>query len=330
MFSLVIPYHNRRDLLPRTLRSVIAQNYRPLEVVLVDNGSTDGADEVCRSFVNNAKRNGLTNGISFKFLSVPTLGATVARNTGLQACTAEWVYFFDSDDELSPDFLTDVATVIRQRASEGKTLDLVAAATRMVFPDGRERVRKVFYNASVTDQILCGMLATQGMVVRREFLLAQGGWSASLPYWNDWELGCRLLLAHPHLAWLRGHAYHRIYQHANSITGANFTSRAPLALHSIDTVEQAVRRAHSLGQLNAAQLHRYLLALNARRAILAGHVERENRRALSTTTNPIDETTMQRIRSSRLARFLLFYVAHGGRAAWRIARCFKTNLRLLS
>lgn len=315
MFSLVIPYHNRRTLLPRTLRSVVAQRYRPLQVVLVDNGSTDGSTDVCREFAEQARAKEESEGLCFEILEEPTPGAAAARNAGLQHCTAEWVFFFDSDDEISSTFLTDAAEVIRRREAEGQPLDLVAAATRMVFADGRERVRKVFHNASVVDQILCGMLATQGMVIRRTFLVEQGGWNAALPYWNDWELGCRLLLARPRLAWLRG-TYHRIYQHADSITGTDFTSRAARAQQSIDAVETAVRATLAADERQKPLLHRCLRALDARRAILAGHVLREARDR--------DQTAeVEAIRCSRhsfLTNFLRFYVSHGGRAAWRIAR----------
>lgn len=324
MFSLVIPYHNRRELLPRTLRSVVAQRYRPLQVVLVDNGSTDGSVDVCREFVEEARGKEESEGLSFLLIEEPTPGAAAARNAGLQYCTAEWVLFFDSDDELSPEFLTDAAEAIHKHEANGESLDLIAAATRMVFADGRERVRTVFHNASVVDQILCGMLATQGMVLRRTFLVEQGGWNAALPYWNDWELGCRLLLARPHMAWLRGRAYHRIYQHADSITGTDFTSHAALALQSIDAVETTVRAtlASDESQRNESQrplLRRCLRALDARRAILAGHVLREARKNGQNTAADVASLTR---RHSLLTNFLRFYVAHGGRAAWRIARFF--------
>lgn len=331
MFSLVIPYRNRRDLLPRTLRSVVAQCYRPLQVVLVDNGSTDGSNEVCRTFIEATQQREEGRGLSFELLSEPTPGAAAARNAGLRASSSEWVYFFDSDDELSPDFLTDAAEAIRRREEKAKKqseesaqLDLVAAATRMVFPDGRERVRKVFFNASPTDQILCGMLATQGIVIRRTFLVEQGGWNDALPYWNDWELGCRLLLAHPQVEWLRGRAYHRIHQHADSITGADFTSRLPFALRSLEAVERAVRRAHDADlQCGIAPrevektMRRTLFALRARRAILMGHVAREARgtSAARPTANALANGD-----NTPFLRLLRTYVAHGGRAAWRIAR----------
>ena len=50
MFSLIIPYHNRREWLPRTLQSVVLSSVRPACVFLVDNGSTDGSAQVCEEF----------------------------------------------------------------------------------------------------------------------------------------------------------------------------------------------------------------------------------------------------------------------------------------
>ena len=143
LFSVVIPYHNREAFLPRTLESVAAQTLRPLQLILVNNGSTDASEQICRTFAETRNR----PEFQVILLTDKIRGAAHARNTGLAAATGTWISFFDSDDEMSPDFLQKMKAVF-----ERENCDVVAAATRMVFEDGREKVRSVRYTTSVADQ----------------------------------------------------------------------------------------------------------------------------------------------------------------------------------
>lgn len=230
--SLIIPFRNRASLLPRTLRSVSRQTYRDMEVILVDNASTDGAVDVAREWADKER----VQGRSVHILSQPQGAACAARNAGLNVAKGTFVYFFDSDDELSPGFLKEAIAV-------SDDADIVAAQTTMVFPDGHTQKRRVYKNASVADQIQTGMLATQGMVIRRSFLMENGGWNEALPKWNDWELGARLLCASPRVVWLPG-AWHRIYQHPDSLTGpslaATYSEILP-ALRAVETLPLDIR-----------------------------------------------------------------------------------------
>ena len=250
--SVIVPYKDRADYLPRTLRSIAAQTFRPSELVLVDNGSTDNSRQVCDEFAESGDAQ-----FPVRFLSHPTGGASAARNAGAAFATGDFLYFFDSDDEMSPDFLRDVTDFM----NASPELDIIAAPTRMVFTNGREKVRRTYRNASVADQILTGMLSTQAFVVRRSFLERAGGWNEALPKWNDWELGVRLLLSRPRIAWL-GHAYHRIYQHPDSLSGISIPATYTLLRPAIDAVaalplDEPARRA-----------------LAARKIILATELER--------------------------------------------------------
>ena len=94
--SVVITTHQRADLLPRALASVFAQTHPPREILVV----VDGADEATRSYL-------LT--IPDRRLQVITLphscGACIARNTGIEAATTDWIAFLDDDDEWKPEKL---------------------------------------------------------------------------------------------------------------------------------------------------------------------------------------------------------------------------------
>ncbi len=300
MFSLIIPYRNRRELLPRTLRSVVRSSVRPARIYLVDNGSTDASAQVCRDFA------AAHPDFPFELLSEPTLGASRARNRALQRVETEWVYFFDSDDELSPDYFQAVQEALAQHPET----EMVACATRMVFGDGHEQVRAVQHSASVAHQILSGQLATQGMFVRTALLRRVGGWNEALPKWNDWELGVRLLREKPVVLWLPG-AFHRIYQHPASITGTKFAGTLPSLLPALEHVAVCVEHD---GEARTA--------LAARAIILAGQLKRQGSaaeaRQLLQWTEDKALFPKNMLRRSFLS-FLSVYTTLGGRGAWRLA-----------
>lgn len=303
LFSVIIPYHNRETFLPRTLKSVAAQTLRPLQLILVNNGSTDASERICRTFAETHNR----PEFQIILLTDKTRGAAHARNTGLAATTGTWVSFFDSDDEMSPDFLQKMKAVF-----ERENCDVIAAATRMVFADSREKVRSVRYTTSVADQILTGMLSTQSVTMRTDFARRIGGWNEGLRTWDDWEWGVRILLARPALFWMKGEAFHRIHQHHDSLTGVSFSS----------TYEQIKKAFAAVGGLLEGDrpVHRKgCVALCLRKAILAGHLAKEKamepaREVLADSLSSAGSKTL-RIFCSLLYR----YTRAGGKGSWMIA-----------
>jgi len=91
--SVVIPTYNRADVLPRAVDSVLGQTVADLELVVVDDGSTDDTADVLASYDDDRLR----------YVAHETnRGANVARNTGIEAAEGEYVAFLDSDDEWKP------------------------------------------------------------------------------------------------------------------------------------------------------------------------------------------------------------------------------------
>lgn len=84
--SVVIPTYNRANWLPLTLSSVLDQTLPPAEVIVVDDGSTDGTRDVVRSFQ------------TVKYVPIDNSGVCRARNVGMERATASWIAFCDSDD----------------------------------------------------------------------------------------------------------------------------------------------------------------------------------------------------------------------------------------
>lgn len=99
-FSIIVPVYNVELYLDRCVSSVLSQTFRDYELLLIDDGSTDGSGKLCDAYANKDKR--------VIAVHKKNGGASSARNEGVEKARAELVLFFDSDDKLSSNTFLDV------------------------------------------------------------------------------------------------------------------------------------------------------------------------------------------------------------------------------
>jgi GT2 family glycosyltransferase len=242
-------------------------------------------------------------------------GATAARNRGLGLATGAYVSFFDSDDEMSPDFIAAMLTSLL----ECPTAEFVAARSRMVFENGTEQVRSGLEGLSLSSHILSAALSTQSFLARTDFIRQIGGWNADVPIWNDYELGIRMLQsAHSFVTLDR--TFHRIYQHADSITGASLGASFHKLQVALPLIEQQILTP--CGASESPQ-RASVIALYFRLCILAGKLQAEGNRDAKLWITQRAKNVAQQPAVNKLKQLisslLRTYSAHGGRGAWRIA-----------
>lgn len=104
MISVVIPLYNKEASIAQSLKSVLSQEYDDFEVVIVDDGSTDGSVGVVEA-INDSR---------IRQIKQENGGPSKARNTGVKNAKGEWILFLDADDELEPDALEYFANLIRK------------------------------------------------------------------------------------------------------------------------------------------------------------------------------------------------------------------------
>ncbi len=276
--SIIIPILNREETLPRLFDSLDELWCEGLEVLLVDNGSTDRSPSLCAQYAEKSRHD-------VRCLTEPRRGAGAARNKGLAGATAPWVYFFDSDDELSPTFLHELMPM----AEDCDVLTFPIMMER----DGKTWPRDFLSDVDVVRQILSGTLCTQTMLINREFLVAAGGWNEDLAVWQDWELGVRLVLRGARVKSVDDNAYHKVHISPRSIT---FTTDAADRCEALACVAPQLRT------------DRQRNALILRAAILAGK---------SGVAVPIPLKIDLKTRMK--AGFLWLYSKAGLRGAWRLA-----------
>jgi len=193
--SVVIPTYDRADVLRRAVDSALAQTHDDLELVVVDDGSTDDTEAVVRGYEDDRVR----------YVAHETnRGANVARNTGIEAARGEYVAFLDSDDEWVPGKLAvqleriDEAGAVAAVCDCEQTLDGVggrvrtgAAAVLSRFDDDGPEVGREEMAAAV----LAGAVhpaAGSTLVVETDVARAVGGFDESLDRFQDPEIVVRI------------------------------------------------------------------------------------------------------------------------------------------
>ena len=124
--SVIIPVYNVEKYLQECIDSVINQNLDNIEIILVNDGSTDGSSDICREYACRCD--------NIVLLEKENGGLSSARNAGLDAASGKYIYFLDSDDYISQDCLKRL-----YECAEAERLDiLLFSAVSFLDEDGRE------------------------------------------------------------------------------------------------------------------------------------------------------------------------------------------------
>jgi glycosyltransferase involved in cell wall biosynthesis len=180
LVSIIIPTYNRADLVRQAVASVKAQTYQDFEIVVVDDGGTDGTCEV------------LSTWRELRVLRHPgRRGVSAARNTGIAAARGEWLAFLDSDDLWLPDKLARQIFLL-----EGQP-ELLICQTEETWVRRGVRVNKPAVHRKVAGRIFLPslgrcMISPSAVILHRRLLQEHGGFDATLPAAEDYDLWLRL------------------------------------------------------------------------------------------------------------------------------------------
>ncbi len=182
--SVIIPTYDRMEMLGAALDSVAAQTFQDFEIVIVDDGSTDGTREYVAS---RSER--------IRYFWQPNQGVAEARNHGLRVIHSEFVAFLDSDDLWKPEFLDKTVSLLRQNP------DLALVYTRFTSMDAAGRVlprhNKTPFAGDVTLRLFAStFIHTSAVVARSHVIRDAGGFDGRLSHNEDYDLWLRLSLRH--------------------------------------------------------------------------------------------------------------------------------------
>jgi len=220
LVSVIIPAYNAEANLGACIESVIAQTWKNLEIIIVDDGSRDASLKVAQSYSAD----------NIEVISQKNAGASVARNTGLKVAHGEYIQFLDADDLLSPDKIEE-----QVRTLNGSSSHLVLCHTQY-FYDGEEHVklepRESWYYADHNNPVdfliklytidepgLGGMIQPNAWLTPRQLIEKAGFWSELRSPDDDGEFFCRVALAADGIKYTeKGTNYYRKYRFGDSLS----------------------------------------------------------------------------------------------------------------
>ena len=189
--SVIIPTYNRASLIKRALQSVLDQEYPDLEVIVVDDSSSDNTEEVVKSLHDER----------IKFIRhTRNKGANAARNTGIRAASGEFIAFQDSDDEWMPGKLAK-----QMAAFEQAPADIGVVYTAFWRIEGEKKAYTPAGDVLTTNGFLLeellrrNFITTQSILIKKECLDKVGLFDETMPRLQDWELLLRLSEHYPFL-----------------------------------------------------------------------------------------------------------------------------------
>lgn len=227
--SIIIPAYNSIDYLPNALKSVLGQTYSDYEVIIVDDGSTDGTKEWGREL----------NHSNVYFLSQENQGSAAARNVGLAKASGDYIAFLDSDDVWAPTKLEKQVTILNNHPEVGLVYTWVGSINSIGEKKGK--IRKNTAEGHVWEVLIRGDIIECGSVplVRRISLEQVGVFDVSLSYAQVWDMWMRIASKYPFkvirevLIYYRDHPgnysknWHRIESNYQKIIEKNFHDASP-------------------------------------------------------------------------------------------------------
>lgn len=188
--SICIPTFNRKDYLKETLDSVFAQTYKDYEIIIVDDGSTDGTGEMIK---NGRYRN-------LRYYRQENAGDAAARNKLIALARGDYIAFIDSDDLLMPDA---VERMIRTEEAEGGDAVVYGPYIRIDRSGkilGKSKRRRL-YSGFITRKLFENILVHScGSMFPRRILQDAGGFNQALAVCSDYDLWLRLSLKYRFIA----------------------------------------------------------------------------------------------------------------------------------
>jgi len=191
--SIIIPTYNYGHFLVKCIDSVLNQTYSNIEIILVDDGSTDNTNEIIHTKYKN----------KVKYIYQENKGASVARNKGIDIARGEYLSFLDADDFFIPTSIEDRLNILQNN----KEIGWVYSKWQYVDTEGNiiekaSQNASFAYNKRLRGNIFINMLSgtlinTSAVLIKRSCVEDAGGFDERLPAFQDYDFWLRV--SHRHL-----------------------------------------------------------------------------------------------------------------------------------
>jgi len=182
LVTIIIPAYNQGYYLGEAIQSCLNQTYPNIEIIVVDDGSTDNTQEVAHSY-NNPK---------IKYLYKQNGGLSSARNAGIRAASGEYLSFLDSDDM----FLPPKIELLMDKFKANPELGFVAGHALLIDQRGKVIPKKfeTFLPSPIQNLILGNPFHVGSVMIKKEWQEKIGYFDETLRSYEDWDYWLRLAI----------------------------------------------------------------------------------------------------------------------------------------
>ncbi|MFW2132521.1 glycosyltransferase family A protein [Ectothiorhodospira haloalkaliphila] len=187
LVSVIVPTYNRASVLTDAMNSVYGQTYRPIELIIVDDGSTDPTKDIVATFSEQVANDGL---FKVKYIPKSNEGCQAARNHGLRCSAGDFIQLLDSDDVLCRNKISNAVRLYKSDA----TIDLVFS--KWVVDNGRRIIPMSgppLGGVSLLSSVVSGNLCIFSPIYRRNILVRVGPFNEELLEAHDIEYSTRVM-----------------------------------------------------------------------------------------------------------------------------------------
>lgn len=264
LISVIIPVYNLENCVGRCIESVLAQSYSTLQILLIDDGSTDNSGAVCDVYAKKDSR--------IEVHHKPNGGLSDARNHGLDAARGSYVAFVDADDYVAPDFILTLYLLCKEHGTQIAQCDFAHVTGDVFCPKQSERHINVYSNVEMLSN-LYSPLYLQTVTVWSKLYETKLFDAVRFPVGmthEDEATTYKLIYAAERIAVTNAKLYAYFYE-PGSIT------RRPYNVHRLDALPILRERAEffaqkGLGQLAKKAWEKYCLSLAGHLYLVKKHI----------------------------------------------------------
>ena len=239
LVSVIIPVYNSEKYLGAAIENILSQRYTNIEILVIDDGSSDNSQSVARKFENK----------KVKIFAQTNKGASAARNNGLRQAKGEYIQFLDADDLLSSNKIEDQVKLLLENPAK------IAICPTIHFFDGESLSEKAitdewYYNSfnKPSDFLikLYGGYENEGAMIQpnswltpKKIIDKAGFWDERLSLDDDGEFFCRVILASTGIVCsINAINYYRKFRDNNSLSAQVGDKAIKSALLSLELKQQ--------------------------------------------------------------------------------------------
>lgn len=191
-FSVIIPLYNKAPYIERAVKSILSQDYSVFEIIVVDDGSSDGGGKIVSQIEDER----------LKLVSQENAGVSAARNKGAIEAKYEYLAFLDGDDTWEPNFLSELVKLITDFPNAG----IYGTSNSFIYPNGKKVAEDFSYLFAGKDQGLVedyfGLFAqiqkspfsNSNLCIPKKIYNEFGGYKVGVKLTEDSDLWCRIAL----------------------------------------------------------------------------------------------------------------------------------------